>query len=103
MSMIIGIAASRVRRPSISRMPQPASKAASNGDMTYGAGRPISEKRPGPRVSGNTNFMIASQRKTAPTINRIRVVTGGAESGGCSIQCRSRFIVRIMSILTSER
>jgi hypothetical protein len=37
--------------------------------------------------------MIASQRKTAPTIRRIRVVTGGDESGGWSIHRHRSWIV----------
>jgi hypothetical protein len=43
--------------------------------------------------------MIASARKTAPTIMRIRVVTDGDESGGYSIHRHSESNVRFMAEL----
>jgi hypothetical protein len=46
--------------------------------------------------------MIASAMKTEPTISRIMVVTGGDESGGCSIHRRSSSIVCIMTNLVQR-
>jgi hypothetical protein len=52
---------------------------ATNGATNSGLGKPILAKRPAPTLSGRRNFWIPSERKTAPTIRRIRMTAAGAE------------------------
>lgn len=69
-----GIAATLVNSPTKTNAPQTISKLPTNGPRKPGLGKPILAKRPAPRASANRNFCIPSERKTLPTIRRIRMV-----------------------------
>ncbi|MNX83386.1 hypothetical protein D3C86_1151480 [compost metagenome] len=77
-----GTAARRVRRPKQTRSPQVTSKQPTIGASSSGAGRPILAKRPTPSASGKRNFWIPSDRKTSPTMSRMRRVGPGASRIG---------------------
>jgi hypothetical protein len=74
-------AVNRVNRPSKMHAPQTISTTPTNGARISGAGMPILMNRPTPTASGKRNFCIPSERKTAPTISRIKMSVEGNFSG----------------------
>ncbi len=62
-----GTAASPVSKPSNTSTPHKTSTPPTKLPKSSGSGRPILAKRPAPRVAGNRNFWIPSERNTPPT------------------------------------
>ena len=69
-----GTAANRVRKPIKIKLPHSISNEAVNCAQNSGFSKPIFANRPAPTISGNKNFCIPSNKKTAPTMKRIRMV-----------------------------
>ncbi len=67
-----GRQASLLRMPANSSSPQTISKLPTSVAVNSGQGNPIFVKRPPPNVSANKNFWIPSDKKTSPTIHRIK-------------------------------
>src|ERR1019366_8288424 len=78
MLIIIVTAAKRVSSPRINSTPHTISQTPTKGAKISGFGIPILVKRPTPCASGIKNFWMPSERKTPPTIRRIRITAAGA-------------------------
>jgi len=87
-SIISGIAISRVARPARSRIPPRISRPATKEAVTAGSGMPSFVKRPTPWLA-RTNLRMPSQRKTEPAMIRRSSVAPGAVSGRTAAQERS--------------
>jgi hypothetical protein len=74
MIVIKGMTANRVSKPRRTNNPQVISNAPVNGPKKSGTGIPILLNLPAPKLSAKRNFWIPSDKKTAPTISRIRIV-----------------------------
>lgn len=72
--IISGTLARRVIRPNNTSAPQTISEVPTKNPRNSGEGNPIFSKRPAPRMAGNRNFCIPSERNTAPTIMRMSMV-----------------------------
>ena len=64
MTIMSGIAASRVRRPTMISAPQTVSTIPTKGPIRSGKGIPILAKRPAPSTSGKMSFCIPSGKNT---------------------------------------
>jgi hypothetical protein len=66
--------AKRVKRPIRINAPQSISKKPTKLPKNSGDGKPILANLPAPKVSGNKNFCIPSEKNTAPTNKRTKIV-----------------------------
>src|ERR1022692_1101029 len=78
MFIIMVMAAKRVSSPKMKSTPHTISQTPTKGARMSGFGIPIFVKRPTPCASGIKNFWMPSERKTPPTIRRIRITAAGA-------------------------
>jgi len=62
--------ANRVSKPNKINTPQSISNVPTKLPKNSGQGNPIFSNRPAPRIAGNKNFCVPSDKKTTPTIKR---------------------------------